>query len=290
LIPDGAVLTRGGVGPGNFIPGGGGGGGGGSCINDYTENDVRFTSTGSGGGGGAGAPYTPPDAQDVVYGAPTTDPPEVVITWVPAAPGGVTGRPYTYRYPGGGHFTDWSGTLPPGLTLAPDGLLTGTPTKSGSYSFTVNRRSDAGEDTRWPVSIAIDLVPHSATGGTIGSFITGLGDLLGRLTEPPIEQGHGISVTFSAETTGVLSDRLALQGAGLARAARARRPLVIAAGRTRVSKLGRTSLKVPLTPRGHRLLRAAIQHHRVLRLTSLVTFRPVGAATITRTGRYRLRP
>lgn len=61
----------------------------------------------------------------------------------PNLPGGVAGKPYItilnlLRSPGGpSHRYVYSGTLPPGLTLLPDGTITGTPTQPGPDHFTV---------------------------------------------------------------------------------------------------------------------------------------------------------
>jgi hypothetical protein len=75
----------------------------------------------------------------------------------------------------------WSvitGTLPPGITLgASDGVLSGTPTTEGSYTFTVKATSDsAGSDTetytivvRTPVVIApLGLHPWGLHGSEVG--------------------------------------------------------------------------------------------------------------------------
>jgi hypothetical protein len=40
--------------------------------------------------------------------------------------------------------TQFSGDLPPGLTLNSDGKLTGTPTQAGSYEFTVEAVNNVG--------------------------------------------------------------------------------------------------------------------------------------------------
>ena len=41
-------------------------------------------------------------------------------------------------------FSVTSGTLPPGLTLSSSGLLSGSPTSSGTYDFTVGVTDDVG--------------------------------------------------------------------------------------------------------------------------------------------------
>ena len=54
----------------------------------------------------------------------------------------VLGQPYSFQLQasGGTPPYSWSsdrGALPSGLTLSPDGLITGTPTLSGTWTFTV---------------------------------------------------------------------------------------------------------------------------------------------------------
>ena len=41
-----------------------------------------------------------------------------------------------------------SGTLPPGLTLASNGVISGTPTQSGTFNFTVQANGNGTSDTR----------------------------------------------------------------------------------------------------------------------------------------------
>lgn len=60
----------------------------------------------------------------------------------PALPGGYLGVPYSQTITSAGGVSPYSywitmGTVPPGLTLAPNGLLSGTPTTLGDYSFQV---------------------------------------------------------------------------------------------------------------------------------------------------------
>ncbi len=62
----------------------------------------------------------------------------------PALPPAFVGKPYTYAFTasgGTGTFTysviAGSGALPAGLTLSSAGVLSGTPTTSGAYSFLV---------------------------------------------------------------------------------------------------------------------------------------------------------
>jgi hypothetical protein len=66
-----------------------------------------------------------------------------VTTTFPAPPAAVVGAPYSVTLTASGGTTPyaWSvnaGTLPPGIALSSAGVLSGTPTTSGSYSFSVN--------------------------------------------------------------------------------------------------------------------------------------------------------
>jgi hypothetical protein len=49
-----------------------------------------------------------------------------------------------------------SGTLPPGLTLGPDGTISGTPTAPGLYQSTLTLSNQAGGSTSIPCSIQVD--------------------------------------------------------------------------------------------------------------------------------------
>jgi large repetitive protein len=79
----------------------------------------------------------------------------------PAPPGGEVGVAYSDQLTvtGGTSPFTWSvsaGSLPPGLTLgASTGLLSGTPTAAGSYSFTVQVTDHAGLTSTEPVSLTV---------------------------------------------------------------------------------------------------------------------------------------
>lgn len=113
----------------------------------------------------------------------------IVVSPVSTIPGGVT----SYQYPGlqfsvasGGSppFT-WSvtnGALPPGLSLASDGLLSGTPTSAGPYTFTVSATDSASPAGTGAITVTVNvndppppvitpnLVPATATIGSSYSF------------------------------------------------------------------------------------------------------------------------
>jgi uncharacterized repeat protein (TIGR01451 family) len=82
-----------------------------------------------------------------------------------APPPGQVGVPYSNQLTvtgGTGPFA-WSvtaGSLPPGLTLAPStGLLSGTPTTAGNYSFTVKVLDAFGQSATKTVSLAVTASP-----------------------------------------------------------------------------------------------------------------------------------
>lgn len=106
-----------------------------------------------------------------------------VVTLTPATlPAGVAGTAYAQTLVGSGGtgpytFAVTSGTLPPGLTLSPSGVLTGTPTEVGSSTVTV-RGTDGNTCTadrtytivitavRCPV---ITLAPATVPAGVVGT-------------------------------------------------------------------------------------------------------------------------
>jgi len=83
----------------------------------------------------------------------------------PAPPGGEVGVAYSDQLTvtGGTSPFTWSvsaGSLPPGVTLgASTGLLSGTPTTAGSYSFTVKVTDQSGLTATEPVSLAVIAGP-----------------------------------------------------------------------------------------------------------------------------------
>jgi hypothetical protein len=75
-----------------------------------------------------------------------------------APPDGVVGKPYAFTFTAGGDasitFNVADGTVPPGLSLAANGALSGTPTTAGTYAFVV-AANGAGSGARRPTTITI---------------------------------------------------------------------------------------------------------------------------------------
>ena len=72
----------------------------------------------------------------------------IVIATSPSPPAGMVTYPYpgyVFTASGGSPPYTWqaSGALPPGLVLGSDGTMSGTPTKIGSYSFSVTATDSA---------------------------------------------------------------------------------------------------------------------------------------------------
>jgi hypothetical protein len=96
----------------------------------------------------SGATQAPCITTTSVPGGSTGTPYSATITTV----GGTA--PYTYRIT--------SGTVPPGLTLAPDGTLSGTPTAAGTYTFIVQSTDAHGATDTQQMTVTISA-PTSAT-------------------------------------------------------------------------------------------------------------------------------
>ena len=109
-------------------------------------------------------------------------------------PVGTVGQAYTHWFRGDGgcgpalpyQFRILSGSLPPGLSLGKDGLVSGTPTQSGSWSFWVELSDENPPSASWcvpatsqreftitvvgtaPAAPPLTITTSSATPGTVG--------------------------------------------------------------------------------------------------------------------------
>ena len=103
-------------------------------------------------------------------------------------PRGAVGEPYTHWLRGRGgceplpfQFRALDGNLPPGLTLRLDGLISGTPTQAGTWTFYVEIRDEDPPSQSWcivkrsehpftiTVSPGLAMTPAAAPGATVGT-------------------------------------------------------------------------------------------------------------------------
>ena len=123
------------------------------------------------------------------------------VARTPLPPSGVVGTPYAFTFGTEGGTAPHklslsSGSLPPGLSLASDGKLSGTPTTAGSFSFFVEAVDAVGSRTQVPftitittkLTITVDYLPGAtvgtpysyamtASGGTPNSWTVSSGSL-----------------------------------------------------------------------------------------------------------------
>ncbi|MDH6678507.1 DNA-binding beta-propeller fold protein YncE [Rhodococcus sp. LBL1] len=103
----------------------------------------------------------------------------IAIDQAPALSGtpsaGIVGQPYSHAFTVTGRpaptVTVTAGALPDGLTLSVDGVLSGTPTTTGRFEFTLTASNGIGADAVLPVAVDIDAI---STGpmpiGSLGSM------------------------------------------------------------------------------------------------------------------------
>ncbi len=140
-----------------------------------------------------GTPTTPGVASFLVAASDSSSPPAVstqaltidvvqpLTLDTPSLPAGVVGVPYSMTlsaYGGVPAEYTWavsSGALPPGITLAPtSGLLSGTPTASGSYNFTLQATENEPPDQSASQSYTVTIDPASVPGVSLSpTYATG---------------------------------------------------------------------------------------------------------------------
>jgi hypothetical protein len=131
--------------------------------------------------------------------------PQLVVTTTALTPGRV-GAPYSVQLTAaGGGSQSWSvsgGALPGGLTLSGSGLLSGTPSAAGSFTFTVKVADAARSGTQQlTLVVATPLAVVVPTGG--------LGEVGVTFTATPTSSGGAPPVTWSV-TSGSLPSGLSL--------------------------------------------------------------------------------
>ncbi|MBB4096888.1 putative Ig domain-containing protein [Sphingomonas kyeonggiensis] len=140
------------------------------------SNSFNFTITATDSSTGTGAPYSGARA----YTGVDVLPPNFTLT--PPTLAATVGQAYTGNFVAGGGTAPYTysktGTLPPGMTLATDGTLSGTPTATGTFNFTVIARDTTtgagspfavGSNYNFTVSAAtLVLSPASLPNGKAG--------------------------------------------------------------------------------------------------------------------------
>ena len=150
-------------------------------------------------------------------------------------PDGEVGQPYSTQIaisgpsaPSGPVFVVMGGTLPPGLTLSSSGLLAGTPTSLGTYSFTVDAEGTGGfaASRSYSVTIAGDATPpvidYILTASSIGSngWYTGNVTVTWSVVDTEslavVDAGCGIGFvdTLASDTAGATFSCTATSGGG----------------------------------------------------------------------------
>lgn len=86
---------------------------------------------------------------------------------------GGDGGPYTWS------LVDGQGTLPPGLTLDPSGVISGTTTESGTFAFTVSLEDSVTRELSITVAAPVDPVDPAATDDLAFTGSTPLPGVLG---------------------------------------------------------------------------------------------------------------
>ncbi len=149
-LPDGLTLSTGGVLSGT----------------PTTVGPSNFTLTATDSSTGTGAPFTASQAYSFTVNA------KPVTVTTASLPSGKVGVAYSQTIAASGGvgpyaFDVSAGSLPPGLTLASDGTLSGAPTAAGSYSFTA-RATDSLSATGTHAYTVTISPPTLVIGGRTG--------------------------------------------------------------------------------------------------------------------------
>ncbi len=141
-------------------------------------------------------------------------------------PGGMVGVPYSIDFGQGlsqippdlgitltYSFTAAGGTLPPGLTLTASGLLSGTPTAPGPYTFTINFTLNfsymgISEGGTYPFTLSIDVTGNSGPAVAVNpsnpsslNFSLSQGSTTATTQSAVIANSGGVAETFTASAT-----------------------------------------------------------------------------------------
>ncbi|MBI4563356.1 MAG: putative Ig domain-containing protein, partial [Planctomycetes bacterium] len=123
-----------------------------------------------------------------------------------------------FGYTAGSGSATWSvtgGTLPEGLTLTADGLLSGTPSAAGAYTFTVTVTDDAGADNG-DFSLAVTAAPLPGPSAPVITSTSPLPDATqGEAYSYQFEHSGGLGLAAWSVTGGTLPSGLTLSAGGL---------------------------------------------------------------------------
>jgi uncharacterized protein with beta-barrel porin domain len=151
---------------------------------------------------GPAAPYSGSQAYTLVIAAPTITmtPPTIRHGTVGTDYGIVTVAAAESGYTGAFTFTTNPANMPPGLTLASSGTISGTPTTSGDYTFTVTATDTNAFFGTKTYTLHIDAILPGAPG--IGAAIAGDGQASVSFTPPANTGGAPITGYIVTDNTG----------------------------------------------------------------------------------------
>jgi len=133
-------------------------------------------------------------------------------------PNGTVGQPYSraVQATGGSGALTWTisaGTLPPNLNLnRTTGIISGTPTAAGTFSFTVRVADAAGQAATQPLSITINTVPPPPNPPTITTTTLPNGTV-GQPYNQPVQATGGTGALTWSLVSGTLPANLTLNPA-----------------------------------------------------------------------------
>lgn len=174
----------------------------------------NFTITATDASGGAG-PYTSPKAYTLVVAAPS-------IALVPASlPGGTVASAYSQTLTSNGGTSPYTysvtnGTLPNGLMLSLAGVLSGTPTTGGNYTFDISSTDSSTGSGPYSAtktySLAINFLPQTITLASAATANYGDADI-----DPGATSSSGLQVSYSTSDPSIatiVAGKVHIVGAG----------------------------------------------------------------------------
>ena len=157
---------------------------------------------------------TPSDPQNL-SSAPTPSCGGITVNGAP--PGGSTTTPYSATFTASGGTPPFvfstSGSVPPGLTMAPGGTLSGTPTAAGTFAFNVVATDSIGCTASAPFSVTITGVAN-LTATSVDFGIVGTGGSNMQFVTVTNNSGFAVTLTPPFTTSGA-DARAVLRGLGL---------------------------------------------------------------------------